>query len=144
MRGIAASAARALPKSGLLLGAMLVAALLSACGHHQPGNTGDINVYPANYKSDILGAMHAYLDDPTGIRDAAISEPTIKTIRNTTRYMACLKFNGKRNGGHDYAGTKEIVAVFLLGKFDQFVENSKETCAGVTYAPFPELEKLPP
>lgn len=146
MRGIAALAARALPKSGLFLGTMFVAALLGACSHHQPdsGGDSDINVYPTNYKSDILGAMHAYLDNPTGIRDAAISEPAIKTIGNRTRYAACVKFNGKRNGSNDYAGTKELAAVFLLGKFDQFVENTKDICAGVTYAPFPELQKLPP
>jgi hypothetical protein len=147
MRGIGAS--RALTRSGLLLGAMLVAALLGACAHHQPVTEGDatVNTYPANYKSDILGAMHAYLDDPTGIRDAAISDPAIKTVGNTTRYTACLKFNAKRDGGKDYVGSKEIVAVFQVGRFDRFLEMAKDTkdiCAGVTYAPFPELQKLPP
>jgi hypothetical protein len=149
MRGIAAIAARALAKSALLLGAMLVAALLGACAHHQPVTEGDatVNTYPANYKADILGAMHAYLDDPTGIRDAAISDPAIKPVGNVTRYTACLKFNGKKNGGNDYAGIKEIIAVFQVGRFDRFIESGKETkdiCAGVTYAPFPELQKLPP
>jgi hypothetical protein len=149
MRSIVAPAVRALAKAGRLLGVILVAAPLGACGHHHPVVEGDstVNTYPANYKADILSAMHAYLDDPTGIRDAAISDPTIKPVGNTTRYTACLKFNGKRNGGKDYAGSKEIAAVFQVGRFDRFIDTAKDTkdiCAGVSYAPFPELEKLPP
>jgi hypothetical protein len=149
MRGIAALAARASAKPGAFLGVMLLAALLGACGHHQPVTEGDatVNTYPVNYKADILGAMHAYLDDPTGIRDAAISEPAIKPVGNTTRYTACLKFNAKKDGSKDYAGSKEIIAVFQVGRFDQFIETGKDTkdiCAGVTYAPFPELQRLPP
>ena len=61
--------------------------------------------------------------------------------------MACLKFNAKKDGGNDYAGTREIAAVFQVGRFDQFIENIEgpnDLCAGATFAPFPELQKLPP
>jgi hypothetical protein len=156
MRGSAARRAGALHSGALTgatryLGMALLAAplavLLGACSRHlSPEWGGDegLNPYPANYKSDILGAMHAYLNDPTGIRDAAIADPALKTIGNRTRYVACLKFNGKRNGSKDYAGNREIAAVFVVGRFDQFLEITKDLCAGVTYAPFPELQKLPP
>jgi hypothetical protein len=147
MRGVVARPAGALRSASLLVGVLLLLGpLLGACGHHPVGDNSDsgVNAYPANYKSDILGAMHAYLNNPTGIRDAAISEPTIKTLSGMTRFMACLRFNAKRNGSNDYAGVKEIVAVFLAGRFDQFVENTKDVCAGVTYQPYPELQNLPP
>ena len=138
-----------MPKSGLFLGLMLTGALLSGCAHHQPDSdpTSAVNAYPANYKADILAAMHAYLNNPTGVRDAAISEPALKTIGNASRYMACVKFNAKRDGGNDYAGSKEVAAVFQVGRFDRFIEMTKETkdlCAGAVYAAFPELQKLPP
>ena len=42
-----------------------------------------------------------------------------------------------------WRGVKEIAAVFLTGRFDRFVETAREQCAEATYAPFPELEKLP-
>jgi hypothetical protein len=127
------------------LGAMLA---LGACGHnHVPsadGGDGDPNEYPANYKPEILSAMHAYLNDPTGIRDAAIAEPPVlKPVGNVTRYVVCLKFNPKKNA-RDYAGAKEVAAVFFAGRFDQFVETPREPCAGAVYAPFPELQKLTP
>lgn len=130
----------------MLLGMTLL--LLAACARNHPGLVGDatddeINANPTNYKSDILAAMHSYLNDPTAIRDAAISQPALKSTGNGTRYIVCLQFNPKKNAG-EYAGVKTIAAVFLVGRFDHFVDIPKEECAGVTYTPFPELQKLPP
>jgi hypothetical protein len=127
--------------AGLLLFA--VAFLVGACGHKR--DDSDINTFPANYKADIIAAMHAYLNDPTGIRDTGLSEPVLKPVERTMRYVACLRFNGKRNAT-EYAGVKQVAAVFLAGRFDHFVEQSRESrelCDNATYAPFPELEKLP-
>ncbi len=133
---------------GLLI---VMTLLLGACAHHHSeaayGDEAGINATPANYKSDIEAAMRAYLNDPTDIRDAAISEPVLKPATSSMpeRYVACLRFNAKRSATV-YAGMKDVAAVFLAGRFDQFIDNPKEEqelCAGATYAPFPELEKLP-
>ena len=134
-----------------LLGLALV---LGGCAHGSgfgdttPANDPDINVYPANYKPDIVAAMHAYLSDPTGIRDAGIAEPALKTVGGNLRYVVCLRFNAKKRGA-EYAGTKELSAVFVAGRFDRFAETPKgehaderDRCAGAAYASFPELEKL--
>lgn len=128
-----------------------VTLLLGGCaGHHfglggHGGEGEDVNVYPQAYKPDILAAMHAYLNDPTGIRDAAISEPMFKPVGNGTRYIVCLQFDGKRDNGM-YAGDKLIAAEFLAGRFDDFLDTNaaREPCAGVALAPFPELEQLKP
>jgi hypothetical protein len=130
---------------GLIIG---VALLLGACagGHHRTDEADGegVNAYPTNYKTDILAAMHAYLNDPTAIRDASISEPVLKSASLTmsSRYMLCLRFNPKKTATV-YEGMREVAAVFVGGRFDQFIETPKDLCAGVTYAPFPELEKLP-
>jgi hypothetical protein len=126
--------------AGLILG---LAFVLGACSHHAPATADDseINTPPADYKRDILSAMHAYLNDPTGIRDAEIAEPALKTVGSFQRYVVCLRFNAKKRG-NEYAGVKEIAAVFLVGRFDRFVDKVQEQCAGATYAPFPELQKL--
>ena len=79
---------------GLLLSLIFT---LGACGHGLVPDGGEINVYPTNYNSDIVAAMHAYLNNPTGIRDAAISEPTLKWSDNVNRYIACLRFTPKKN-----------------------------------------------
>ena len=114
---------------------------LGACGHDVV--TDEINVYPTNYKSGILAAMHAYLNNPTGIRDAAISEPVLKSTGTVNRYVACLRFTAKKNVS-EYGGTREIAAVFMAGRLDRFVDLPKTECVGVTYAAFPELQNLPP
>ena len=116
---------------------------LGGCGHNMIADSDEINVYPTNYKSDILAAMHAYLNNPTGIRDAAISEPALKSSGTVNRYVACLRFTPKKNVS-EYGATKEIAAVFMAGRLDRFVDLPKTECAGVTYAAFPELQNLPP
>jgi hypothetical protein len=134
--------------AGVVVAATFV---LGACaGHHfgsggHDGDDGGIHAYPDHYKSDILAAMHAYLNDPTGIHDAAISAPMLKELANDTRYVVCLRFNGKRDNGM-YAGDQQVAAVFLAGRFDDFLDaaGSKEPCTGATYEPFPELEQLKP
>lgn len=134
----------ALPRAAMLG----MALMLGACGHHSFGLGADnedsgVNQYPANYKSDILAAMHVYLNDPTGVRDAAIGQPALKEAGNATRYIVCVKFNPKKNSA-EYAGVREVAAVFLAGRFDHFIDPAKEPCAGVAYTPFPELQNLPP
>jgi hypothetical protein len=125
-----------------------IALLFTACSHQDIDDTTGspgAAVYPANYKADILAAMHAYLNDPTGVRDAALATPELKpaTMSMPARYVACLRFNAKKNA-NGYAGPKEVAALFVAGRFDQFIDNpsTKELCAGAAYAPFPELEQL--
>ena len=133
--------------AGLIIGSTLV---LGGCAHHQVESDAaaaadPANVPPVNYKPDILGAMHAYLDDPTGIRDAGIAEPPVlRPVGNSKRYVVCLRLNAKKNDTKkEYAGKREMAAIFVAGRFDHFADPAKAACAGATYAPFPELEKLP-
>jgi hypothetical protein len=139
-------------RAGFVLGVTLT---LAACGHQRHADTDNdseerINAYPTNYRSDILAAMHSYLNDPTGIRGAAIAQPALKTTANATttgsreRYVVCLQFNPKKNAS-EYAGQKTVAAVFLAGRFDHFADILKDDeCSGATYTPFPELQKLLP
>jgi hypothetical protein len=62
-------------------------------------------------------------------------------VGNLQRYVVCLRFNAKKRGDQ-YAGVKEIAAVFMVGRFDRFVDKAQEQCAGAAYAPFPELQNL--
>jgi hypothetical protein len=110
------------------------------------------NVYPANYRSEIIAYLRTYLNDPTNVRDAQVSEPTLRPAGPGNRYMVCVRFNAKRAGG-GYGGPREHLAVFLGGKLDRMVnlrggdqargeQGKSEQCSGATYAAFPELERL--
>jgi hypothetical protein len=59
---------------------ILVTALADCAGHGRPPDDARGNVYPENYKSDLLGFLHSYINDANKIRDAAISEPALRPV----------------------------------------------------------------
>jgi hypothetical protein len=141
---------------GFLLAALTL--LLGACAHHHHDgdDTNDdngVNVYPSDYKAQIVAVMHAYLNYPTGVRDGVISEPVLKPAGPSTtfglsaepsHYVVCLRYDAKKNAT-EYAGPKELAAVFVAGRFNHFVDTPKDVqgmCSDVTFVAFPELEKL--
>ena len=111
------------------------------------------NVFPNNYKADLTAAMHAYLVDPTRIRDAYVTDPAMRNIDGRNRYAACLRFNAKDSEGR-YTGSRDILAIFVAGRFDQFIDQTgaanepklatllAEQCGQADYKRFPELEAL--
>jgi hypothetical protein len=99
------------------------------------------NLQEAIYKPDILAMLRVYLSDPTQIRDAAISEPTLQQIGSGERYVVCVRLNAKKSNG-EYAGSKDYAAVFVAGRLDQMIEAKGDQCVTADYRPFPEAEKL--
>ena len=107
-------------------------------------------VFPQNYKTDILSLMRTYLNDPTNVRDAFVSEPAIKSLDGANRYLVCLRYNAKKSGGQ-YAGNKESIMTFRQGRLDKIIDASRdprearqarELCKDMAMAPFAELEHL--
>jgi hypothetical protein len=99
------------------------------------------NPFPANYKPETLAFLRSYLNDPSRIRDAFISTPTVRPVANVgLRYVACVRFNARRSDG-SYAGSRDHFAVFFGGKLDRLAP-TREDCRDAAYQPFPELERL--
>jgi hypothetical protein len=102
------------------------------------------NIVPQNYKQDLLAYMRTYLNDPTRVRDTAVSAPVLKDFGQGQRYMACVRFNARNSEGK-YAGAKDGVAIYVSGKLDRFFDTpreAREICKDAAYAPFPELAAL--
>jgi hypothetical protein len=97
--------------------------------------------YPKTYRSEILSFMRTYLNDPTGVREAVMAEPVQRTVGGRLRYLSCLRFAAKESDG-SYQPARERAIVYVDGRLDRIIENASEPCAGATYAPFPELEKM--
>jgi hypothetical protein len=57
------------------------------------------------------------------------------------RYLSCLRYVVREADG-SYQAPRELAIIYVDGRLDQSVENASELCAGVTYAPFPELAAL--
>ena len=102
------------------------------------------NVYPQGYRQDLLAFLHTYLNDPTHVRSAAVSQPQLKYIGPGDRYVACVRYNARNTDGK-YLGSKDGAAVYVAGKLDRFFDTPKdmrELCKEATFSPFPELERL--
>src|ERR1051325_11051763 len=128
-------------KMGLLIGLLLLVGCSSErqfSGVETQGGAG-VNVFPEKYREEILAYQRSYLNDPAGIRSAAISQPALRKIGSVERYVVCVRFNAKAATGA-YAGVREHLAIFLAGKLDQ-MGATREQCKDAAYEAFPELER---
>jgi hypothetical protein len=94
------------------------------------------------YKTDIVAFMHTYLNDPTGVRDAFLSEPALRTLENIERYTVCLRYTARKGVGQQYAASKDSLVLFRDGRLDRIIDAARETCKDAAYQPFRELEQL--
>jgi hypothetical protein len=133
---------------------LLAPLLLAGCGSSYDGptqaelraNWESSNVAPVDYKRDILAFMRAYLNDPTQVKDGAVSSPVRKTLPGdpAERIVSCLRYNAKKSSGA-YAGVKTGIVVYGSGKLDRFIDAEKVVrtiCEDAAYQPFPELGRL--
>ena len=97
--------------------------------------------FPENYRAELLAFMKTYLNNPVGVRDAALGEPVMRDVNGRTRYIACLRFSARESDG-SYREPRDRAVLFLNGRLDRMIEKGGEFCAGVALAPFPDLEKM--
>jgi hypothetical protein len=119
---------------------MLAAALAACSGDSKKLDNVDPNLFPTDYKREILATLTTMLEDPTNVHDVGITEPMLRQAGQEQRYMVCVRTNS-RNAVRLYTGVKERVAYFYGGHINQFVEATQGQCANVVYQPWPELEK---
>lgn len=99
------------------------------------------NLFPSDYKNEILNTMASALEDPTNVRDAYVSEPALRVVAKEERYTVCVR-SDSRNAAKNYTGSKDRIAIFYGGHLNQLIDATKELCGNAAYKPFPELEKL--
>jgi len=125
-----------------------VALLVTGCagtdeegGTFMPSGKYAVQPFPDNYKADILAFMHTYLNDLKSVHDAAIATPEQRTIAGRQRYVVCLRYSASGQG-NTAGGAGERAAIFLDGRMERLIEKGQEMCAGATFTPFPDMEKL--
>jgi hypothetical protein len=143
--------------------ALILPLVLAGCSYYGEPSQSELraqwneqNIYPANYKGDVVAFIHSYLNNPTSIRGAAITRPQIKRVPGDPgdRYMVCVRYDARKSDGN-YAGMTEAVATFMAGKFERFIDPMRgdlqrqaaarmvqDLCKDAAYEPFPELQRL--
>lgn len=134
-----------------LLMAVSVAVALGGCATETGPSASELkarwdaeNVYPQGYRQDLLAFLRTYLNDPSHVRSASVSQPQLKYIGPGDRYVACVRYNARNSDGK-YVGSKDGAAIYVAGKLDRFLDTPKdvrELCKEVAFVPFPELERL--
>lgn len=115
--------------------------VLAACAASSKEPEVNPNLFPTDYKHEILLVMPKLLRDPVHVRDAGITDPALRQAGKEQRYVVCVRSNSRDLDG-SYPGVKERIAYFYGGHLNQLVDATPEQCAGLAYKPFPELEKL--
>src|SRR5687768_6695831 len=107
--------------------ALVLAAAIAGCtGQRTPF---EANTAPTNYKSDILAFLRTYLNDPTNVREAGVTQPALQRVIREERYVACVRFNARGSDGR-YAGLINTAAVFNpSGRLDRFIDLTPDETA---------------
>jgi len=142
---------RARMRALALLMAGSVAVALGGCATETGPSASELkarwdaeNVYPQGYRQDLLAFLRTYLNDPSHVRSASVSQPQLKYVGPGDRYVACVRYNARNSDGK-YVGSKDGAAIYVAGRLDRFIDTSKdvrELCKEVAFLPFPELERL--
>ena len=125
------------------------AADLASCSVYEAHQAAEVasradeatNIYPPNYKADILAVLRVYLNDPTHVRDAGVSEPFLQPVGGRNRYTVCIQLSARKSSG-DYGPLRSHVAYFASGRLDRLIDANQHQCDQAAYQPFPEAEKL--
>lgn len=126
--------------------ALVVALGLGGCADGPTLDTvRTARVAPANYRTELLAYLRNFLNDPTNVRSAFVSEPALGRFQGEERYFSCVRFDARTSYGR-YRGSRDHLAVYFGGKLEYFVElrpDAEDTrCRSAEYVPFPELEQL--
>lgn len=147
--GLQTQGTRRLGISAKRLAVLMLPIALAACAGGDEsrsfslfGDSKDPPQYaPTNYRAELLAFLRTYLNNPVGVRDAALGEPVMRDINGKMRYITCLRFSARESDG-SYREPRERAVVFLSGRLDRMIEKGGELCTGVAMSPFPEMEKM--
>ncbi len=97
--------------------------------------------FPSNYRAELLAFMKTYLNNPVGVRDAAMAEPVMRDVNGKMRYVSCLRYSARESDG-SYREPRERAVLFVNGRLDRMIEKGAELCAGAALVPFQDMEKM--
>ena len=102
------------------------------------------NIYPAEYKRDLLAFMRTYLNDPSRVRGASASKPDLKSVGQGERFVVCVRYRERKDGGA-LGPPRDGAATFVSAKLDRYFETAPEVkvlCTDAKFEPFPEMETI--
>lgn len=128
--------ARETSRAVLACVSILLLAAVAGCSDFaqwgKPDKPIDPNVYPENYKKDVLAYVKLHPAEMLNAREASISAPALTQFGAENRFFSCLRVNGP-----DWR--KDKMLIFYSGGINQFIDAEGGQCGAAPYQPFPEL-----
>jgi len=100
----------------------------------------EANIFPADFKTQIIKAMPQLQDDPSNLRGAFYSDPMLDPKGTVSVYTSCVRFE-PRDLTKQYLGSRDYAVYYYGGRLQQFVP-AQGQCGYATFKPFPELEQV--
>ena len=105
---------------------------LSGCSQFgKPEEKPEPNIYPANYKKNLLVYLQEKSDVLVNASATYISTPALKQFGSESRYFVCLRIDGQNRRKGEFV-------VFYGELINQFVDATSEQCGAAAYQSFPE------
>jgi hypothetical protein len=101
----------------------------------------DPNLFPADYKKEIIDTMRTLVDEPPKVRDSFVTDPVLRTAGSDQRYVVCVRASARSAVGR-FEAPKDRIAYFYGGHLNQLVDATPEQCGNAAYKPFPELDRM--
>src|SRR5262249_46753688 len=111
---------------------ILLVAAVAGCSEFslwgKPDKPIDPNVYPENYKKDVLAYLKAHPAEMLNVREASISAPALRQFGSENRFFACLRVSGP-----DWRKDKTVI--FYSGGINQFIDAEGDQCSAAPHLP---------
>jgi hypothetical protein len=117
--------------------AALAALPVAGCSSAPKPAPVDPNVYPANYKQQVVALLSTMLSDRADYRVSLIAPPVQMQVGNSPHYGVCVQLNGHNQH-------KDKVAIYLAGSITQLIDAAQGQCTNAAYEPFKELAAMTP
>lgn len=109
----------------------------------QPAEPTNEQLYPHNYRADLVAKIKGLVKDPYSIRSSEISNPQsgfVGILRGGSAPVICVRFNGKNSFGA-YTGVRPWAFVYRNGQIADVITENPLACDNRVWEPFPELEQ---
>lgn len=132
---------------------LLAAIALSGCGSSmfnglnvfggskaaQPTETVNADIYPANYRAQLVLLLRKVLTNRADYENALIAPPVLKPVPDSKNlhYVVCVQLNGN-------FVQKNKMAIYLAGQPTEYIDSTPQQCGDAAYQPFTELARAVP
>ena len=112
----------------------IVAGVLAGCAGDKKANDVDPNIFPAQYKQEIIDTLRARPHRSDQCARRLCHRAGLVPVGKDSRFAVCVRSNS-RDYNRNYPGSKDRIAYFFGGHLNQLIDATKEQCGNAAFKP---------